>query len=139
MEWNKNFIQFANRNCIIEMFLLSCFSFIVFLTIKNLFFRAGCNTTPNFLRQSSGGGRSAGNQSSKGGIPCSMGGKQPKFLQFPQFEKVELKRSENAWVRPSDQDKNLSKKKREIKVSHQTNYFFKGDSLLKLTQPKAIN
>ena len=73
---------------------------------------------PNFMRQSSGGGRSAGNRSSKGRTPGSMGGKQPKVLHIPQFEKVELKRSENAWVKPSDQDKNLPKEEQEMKVTN---------------------
>ncbi|XP_066928112.1 eukaryotic translation initiation factor 4 gamma 3-like isoform X2 [Clytia hemisphaerica] len=70
---------------------------------------------PNFMRQSSGGRSSGGGRSSKSDRrgPPSMGGKPQKIIQLPQFEKLELKRSENAWVRPSDQDKDLPE---ELKV-----------------------
>ena len=71
---------------------------------------------PNFMRQSSGG-RSTGNRGSKGGrAPGSMGGKTPKIIQMPQFEKVELKRAENAWVKHNDQDKDLTGVAKEMKV-----------------------
>ena len=72
---------------------------------------------PGFMRQPSGGRSNSNSRGSKGGrAPGGMGGKQPKVIQMPQFEKVELKRSENAWVRPSDQDKDLSATAKEMKV-----------------------
>ena len=75
---------------------------------------------PTFMRQPSGGGRSAGggNRSSKGGrAPGSMGGKPQKVIQLQHFEKPELKRAENAWVRPSDQEKELPEDEKAMKVS----------------------
>ena len=48
------------------------------------------------------------------------------------FKKVDLKRSVNAWVRLRDQDNDLTREEREMRVSHQTDYFFKGDILLEL-------
>ncbi|XP_066928110.1 uncharacterized protein [Clytia hemisphaerica] len=58
---------------------------------------------PNFMRQSI---KDSSSKSDRRGPP-SMGGKPLKIIQLPQLEKLELKRSENAWVLPSDQDKDL--------------------------------
>ena len=49
--------------------------------------------------------------------------KQPKAIQTPQCEKVELNRSENAWVRCSIQDKDLCGNAKEIKVIYRYNLF----------------
>ena len=42
--------------------------------------------------------------------------KRHKVIQIPIFEKVELKRCENPWVRPILMEKNLSKNERKMKV-----------------------
>ena len=74
---------------------------------------------PNFMRQQSGGGKSSGGNRSQGRRgPQSMGGNRPpKVIQLPQFEKLELKKSENAWVRPSEASKDLSENDKAMDVS----------------------
>jgi len=66
---------------------------------------------PTFMRQSSGGRNStSGNRNSRDRKGGSQAGqvKPQKILHVPQFEKVELKKAENAWVRPSAQTKDMS-------------------------------
>ena len=76
---------------------------------------------PQFMRHSSGGGRSSGGNRSKDRRgPASQSGNRPqKIIQMPQFEKLELKKSENAWVRPSEQVKEMSEEEKETSVSLQ--------------------
>ena len=79
---------------------------------------------PTFMRQSSGGrnsatgGRRDNRDNRKGG---SQGGggqqRQPKILQAPQFEKIELKKAENAWVRPSEQTREMGDEEKALFVS----------------------
>jgi len=74
---------------------------------------------PPFMRQASGGNKSSGGRGSKDRRgPPSMGGNRPqKIIQIPQFEKLELTKSENAWVRPSEAKKDLSTEDQEMDVS----------------------
>lgn len=69
---------------------------------------------PTFMRQASGGRQSGGSRSKDRRGPPSMGGSRPqKVINLPQFEKLELKRSENAWVRPAEKTKELSEDQRD--------------------------
>merc|ERR1711970_560354 len=72
---------------------------------------------PTFMRQSSGGRNSAtGGRSSrdrKGG-PQSSQQRPQKILQAPQFEKIELKKAENAWVRPSEQTREMGDEEKAL-------------------------
>lgn len=74
---------------------------------------------PTFMRQASGGRSSGGGSRSKDRRgPPSMGGSKPqKIIQIPQYEKMELKKSDNAWVRPKEKLKELSDDDREKDVS----------------------
>uniref|UniRef100_T2MEM1 Eukaryotic translation initiation factor 4 gamma 1 n=1 Tax=Hydra vulgaris TaxID=6087 RepID=T2MEM1_HYDVU len=77
---------------------------------------------PNYMKQA-GGGRSSGGRSSKekerrggsggGSSGASSSGQQKKIVVVPQFEKIELHKSENAWVRPGELMKDLPEEQRE--------------------------
>ena len=75
---------------------------------------------PTFMRQSSGGRNSTGGDRSsrerKGGSQSNQPRPQ-KVIQAPQFENVELNKSENAWVRPSEKTKDMSEEERSLFVS----------------------
>lgn len=71
---------------------------------------------PQFMRSTSGGRSSSGGRS-KGSGGGRGGGRPQKVIQAPVFQKVELKKSENAWVRPKDQDKELPEEEKITKVS----------------------
>lgn len=72
---------------------------------------------PTFMRQSSGGRNSSSgnrnNRDRKGGSQTGPS-KPQKIIHAPQFEKVELKKTENAWVRPSSQTKDMSKEEKSL-------------------------
>lgn len=93
----------------------------------------GNNFMPTFMRQASGGRNtsSGGGGGGFGGGRGSGGGgrnsrekdrgsqnapsrQQQKVISIPQFEKVELKKSENAWVRPGEKVKNMSQDEKEL-------------------------
>jgi len=67
---------------------------------------------PNFMRQASGGRSSGGGKSRSGRGSAGPGSRPQKVIQLPSFEKVELKKSENAWVRPSEKAKELPEEER---------------------------
>jgi len=74
---------------------------------------------PVFMRSQSGGGggRSSGGGRSKdrrGPPPSGGGGNPKKIIHVPKFAEVELQKSDNAWVRPSEKAKELSDEQREM-------------------------
>ena len=70
------------------------------------------------MHQASGERSNSNSRGSEGGrAPGLMGEKQPKIIQVPQFEKVELNRLENVCVRPSVQDEDSSGNAKEMKVT----------------------
>ena len=74
---------------------------------------------PTFMRSHSTGGaigksRSGGSRS-RGGRARPLG-KPEKIIQAPAFENIKLQRSGNAWVRPSEKAKTMSKEERAMDV-----------------------
>ena len=65
----------------------------------------------------SGGGKSSGGGRTRGDRRAPPPGKPQKIIQAPAFEKIELQRSENAWVRPSEKAKTMSEEEKAMDVS----------------------
>ena len=95
---------------------------------------------PTFMRSHSSGG--AGGKSRSGGSGSRGGrapppGKPQKIIQAPAFEKIELQRSENAWVRPSEKAKAMSEEERamDVRLSLFMYKFFKTPAFLCFRNP----
>ena len=70
-------------------------------------------------------------------VEQSFDEKASKVIQIPIFERVELRRCENPWVKPRLMEKNLSENERKMKVSLfffllniTNNYFFSEDNIV---------
>ena len=82
---------------------------------------------PGYMKQVSGGRSSGGGRSGKerdrrvgsggGNSGSTSSGQQKKIVNIPQFEKIELHKSENAWVRPAELLKDLPEEEKERDVS----------------------
>ena len=65
-----------------------------------------------------GGGKSSSSDRSRRDRRAPPPGKPQKIIQAPAFhEKIELQRSENAWVRPSEKAKTMSEEEKAMDIS----------------------